>query len=220
MIILVQKSEITIAALLRLCCKVSPSVLPMKQFILKYSFLPLLVILTSCWKEPVYPDTPSIELNRLTGDFHYSEFSKVYLTTVTIGVNFKDGDGDLGLEEADTLGLYDPIDFDAVTNLPINKYYNNFFIETFIEKNGEFVPAVNEVVAGTQIVKDGRFILLSPDDKTRALEGELRYTFDVTFANLPLYFKSGDRLKFKIQIADRALNLSNIIETHPVQIFF
>jgi hypothetical protein len=206
MFILVQKSKITIAALLRLCCKVSPSLSPMKQLMLKYSFLPLLVLLTSCWKEPVYPVEPSITFNSIKTKEIIEESGSKRLS-ITIALDFKDGDGDLGLSPDDTLAPYD-----FSTN---NKFHNNYFVEAFVEINNEFQP-----YNPSAIPFSGRYIPLNPDGKKQSLEGELRYPFDIFPGLLPLEFKNGDHMKFRIQIADRALNLSNTIETEPIQVFF
>src|SRR5687767_9833359 len=128
MFILVQKSKITIAALLRLYCKVSPSLSPMKQLMLKYSFLPLLVLLTSCWKEPNFPKEPEIEPSYVTQKTIRDVFGQP-VAEVTIAIKFKDGDGDLGLNDEDILKP-------PFNEVPGNKFTNNYFVETLIEQNG------------------------------------------------------------------------------------
>jgi hypothetical protein len=57
---------------------------------------------------------------------------------------------------------------------------------------------------------DGRFPVLSEQGKTSALEGKLRYAMK---SNGFLPFFSAKTLKLRVQIKDRALHSSNIIET-------
>lgn len=192
----------------------------MKRTILKYCWLPALLALASCWKEPIFPDEPTIEFSKINNNVHFDDFKQTLVNEITVGVNFKDGDGNLGLTEADTTGIFERKGTDPATGQPLNKFYNNYFIEAFIEKNGEFVPANDELVPGFPLVTNGRFLPLSPDGKRQAIEGELRFTFEVLGANLPLYFQSGDRIKFRVQIVDKSLNASNTVETDPVQIIF
>jgi len=54
-------------------------------------------------------------------------------------------------------------------------------------------------------------------DKETALEGDLRYSltlFSTSFSPV----QKGDILRYKISIADRNLNVSNVIETTPMTV--
>lgn len=67
-----------------------------------FSFV-LIQVLISCRKPPEYPDTPIIEQYKNTEYIETSSFDtiKFYLT-------FQDGDGNIGLEEEDTLSPFNP----------------------------------------------------------------------------------------------------------------
>ncbi|KAA9332781.1 hypothetical protein [Adhaeribacter soli] len=181
----------------------------MKHLLRKYGLLPILVVLAACWKEPNFPKEPQIEFNSIDTKYIEDGGRKAL---VTIAVNFKDGDGDLGLQAvAKKEDAQPPYDFQEGRN----KFYYNYFADSFIEINGNFEPYRPSV-----ITYNGRFTHLNTDGKTKALEGELRYSFEVIPALLPSEFKNGDRMKFRVQIADRALNLSNTVETEPIKITF
>src|SRR5688572_8170110 len=116
----------------------------MKQLILKYSFLPLLVLLTSCWKEPVFPVTPQIEFKSSETQFVVDEFSipnpgekPTMVNIIKLTWTFKDGDGDLGLNDEDL--KFPPYDYQNGNN----PFFNNVFFETLIEKDGEYIPIDN-----------------------------------------------------------------------------
>ena len=93
-----------------------------------------------------------------------------------------------------------------------NPDHFNIFVEYFVRKNGEwtefdwalsFDPQCNDNF-------DGRFPLLGDDDSDTPLEGILRY--GMVSGGFEALFRL-DTLKLRLQIKDRALNNSNIIET-------
>lgn len=176
----------------------------MKHLFLKYGWLPALLLFSACMKEPVYPDEPNISFNSITQQKKQDALGNP-VVELKIAVNFKDGDGNLGLSEEDTLAPFN--------DTPGNKFKNNYFVKAFVSPKGQSKFQPYEPF----IPYDGRFLRLSPDDGSRTLEGELRYTINI----LPGFdFQSGDRIKFNIQIADRSLHLSNTIETEPITLEF
>ena len=70
-------------------------------------FILLSGVFYSCKKENVYPIEPAISMSP----------DQIYLSPATITISFTDGDGDVGLSDADTVPPYnlDPVNF--------NKYY-------------------------------------------------------------------------------------------------
>ncbi|MEM1138038.1 MAG: hypothetical protein AAGI07_19555, partial [Bacteroidota bacterium] len=141
---------------------------------------------------------------------------------IEITISFQDGDGDLGLDKngidkgnpiySDTLKNENgEIIFDEEGNIIPNKFGKNFFIDVYKEVDGVYQLVV---FPGNQGFS-GDFPLLNvPPDNETALEGEITYSFQVP-VNQGIIFE-GDVLKFEIHIADRAKNLSNIVETTPI----
>jgi len=181
----------------------------MKNKILKFSWIPSVFLLFSCWKEPVYPKEPSIEFNSIsqlvTKDTLNNDVARIF-----INLKFKDGDGNLGLNAEEILN---PPYNDA--NDP--KKANNYFIQAYFKDNGQYVPYPELVLANGY-----RFPRLEPTDNVQTLEGELRFFFDIKQALIPFKFpsyQSGDSVKFDVYITDRNFNRSNTVTTAPVPIY-
>jgi hypothetical protein len=160
-------------------------------------------------------------------------------------IDFKDGDGDLGLNPEDIMEPYhpydvvldrngNPIEYGSLPGLPeynpidwlilednngdpvdtilidINENFFNYFVRFYEKKNGiyeEFIWKDEPFY----LTFDGRFPYLNTSGKDRPLEGKLRYGMVST--GWLLVFR--DSLKLSIQIQDRALNKSNIVESNP-----
>jgi len=204
---------------------------------------------------PTYPNTPSIEYKNV---FYRESDTTNYLT---IEINFRDGNGDLGLHKSfdagepynaiwyylksgkkvdtkdtiannyilysdrntppyDTLPPYE-FPYDCVNYIDDgsdifyitkNPNYNNIFVNFYVKKNGEFVlfdwVLWNPPNCGESY--HGRFPILNESGQNRPLEGSLKY--EMAGVGFEVIFKF-DTLKLEIQIQDRALNKSNIVET-------
>lgn len=111
---------------------------------------------------------------------------------LTIG--FKDGGGDIGLRENDTLPPYDKT----------SKYYYNLFLDYYEKENGQWVK--QEINPPFYY----RIPYLQNQTNNNYLEGEIMVTLIAPyynpFSNVPEY-------KYSIQLVDRALNESNVVET-------
>ncbi len=88
-------------------------------------FLCFALFLCSCQRAEHYSEVPYIE---------YKDLQKVDNGTGTddqanLVVYFQDGDGDIGLSESDTTGVFA---YDSA-------YYYNFFIDYYEKQNGEWV---------------------------------------------------------------------------------
>ena len=93
-----------------------------------------------------------------------------------------------------------------------NENFNNFFVDFFVKTGNGFEELLLIDLLGTNF--DGRFMILNPDgvDSDRPLEGTLRYTMR-SFGFLINPILRNETLKLKLQIQDRRLNRSNIVET-------
>lgn len=167
--------------------------------------------LSSCLQAPNYPITPEIDFKELrivhvppAGGLDGVDTLKFYL-------NFRDGDGDLGLSDSDTKV--------APWNTTTGGHNNrgtkfNYFIQPFRKDNaGRFVPFINP--SGFAGEYDGRFLRLDgPDAKPSPLRGELRYKLPLTLDYST--FSPKQVFRFEISILDRALHESNKITTTEV----
>ncbi len=97
-----------------------------------------------------------------------------------------------------------------------NPDHFNFFLTFLIENDDgsyrEFNPALERNCAPPY---HGRFFILNTAGDIRPLTGELQYSLVSGFR---LLFRNEKSIKLRIQIQDRALNKSNIIETEPIKI--
>ena len=167
--------------------------------------------LSSCLQAPDYSTTPAIDFKELriahlpaAGGLNAVDTLKFYL-------NFRDGDGDLGLSAEDIKVA----PWNSITGGPNNKSTKlNYFIQPFRKDNtGRFVPFIN--VGGVAGEYDGRFLRLdAPDAKPSPLRGELRYKLPLTLDGSP--FAAKQVFRFEISIVDRALHESNKITTTEV----
>jgi len=177
---------------------------------MKYAAKILLILITvlgatlfSCRKIEEYPVEPVIAydnfvllLNTQTGKTERGVLS----------ISYTDGDGDLGLDPSDTLP-------------PFNRgsdYYYNFLIKYYEKQNGTFVevPLLSwdpDLQKYDTITFNGRFPNLTPEHGNKNIKGVIQ---DTLYVNNPL--SDFDTIKFKVSIYDRALNLSNEVETPEI----
>ena len=159
---------------------------------------------SGCFTEPTYSNTPHIDFEG------FSQFTLEAGTGVgqqkrdslIITIRFEDGDGDLGNNS--------PISSADMARYQQAGGWSNYRIRTFRLENNQY----KELPAG-----EDSFVFfpqLSREGKTRAIEGhlELRKTCLYTshYKNYPV--------KYRIQIRDRALNVSNEIETDTITVPF
>lgn len=92
-----------------------------------------------------------------------------------------------------------------------NPYYYNFFVDLYTIVRGEEqrvdLIEYNYPTCGGTL--NGRF-QLNPDNSKMALSGTITYSIP---SQILLPFFGDDSLKVKVRIADRALNMSNLVES-------
>jgi len=148
------------------------------------------IFLYGCLKPEVYPAEPVIK---------FKSFKQVGDSGV-INFTFTDGDGDIGLTE------------DDIEQSPyVGKFVDNVFIGCYEKVDGEWLPALDPF--GNPVVFTYRIQPLAPSGKHKALKGEfIIYMY-------PYYIPgsiNNDTIKMDIQMADRAIHLSNIVETGEI----
>ncbi|MBX2840453.1 MAG: hypothetical protein KTR26_01680 [Flammeovirgaceae bacterium] len=178
----------------------------------------LSVIVISCYPEPEFSDIPEIEFSEI-GNMVIEKVDPItgFITiadSVNITITFKDGDGDLGLAGDEGYPEYGEFEVDNNGNIiedsiP-NKFNNNYFVDVFRKEEGVWVPFIFPDIANF----NGRFPKLNKLGTETPLEGDLSYSFAVFYDIGEI--KTGDILRFDVQMADRAKNLSNIITTDSI----
>jgi hypothetical protein len=158
-----------------------------------------LILLSSCLKVETYPDEPVIT---------YKSF-EVFEDSAIITIEFTDGDGDIGLGTGDTLGDFAPGSF----------FYSNAYLEYYEFMNGEWVkgtadPGGNNFPTADTIVFSNRLPNITPIGQNKALKGDIKLTLEPNYYNP--FSNFNDSIKYKIVLIDRALNISNTIETEII----
>ena len=124
-------------------------------------------------------------------------------SSIELSIYFEDGDGDVGLGPTDTMP---PFNFGSPNfhNLPI----------TYLVKdtNGysELINPINSMPYGNG---HERLPVLTPTGKNKAINGTVKVSLP---ANPVL--SNPEEIKFEIQLVDRALNRSNVLESPAIEL--
>lgn len=137
--------------------------------------------LTGCKKPESFPLEPVIK---------FREFRQDSNGAVLI-FSFTDGDGDVGLDEADTLA---PFDKESI-------FYHNLWCDYYEFQNEEWVliPLPEDLAFYYRVPK------VEPTGQNPALDGEIEL-------KMPFYFdpfSPYEKFEFRFRMADRSLNVSN-----------
>ncbi len=176
----------------------------------KILYIPaFLLLMFACTSEPDFDFVPSIGFNGIQlittetqGLLGISKKDSVIMT-----VDFQDGDGDLG---------FTPEELAKLTKPPGDSL-QTFIVNIWVSKNGKFVRSNPKEKFGGNIP-----IRFKQGSKPGPIEGTIDYsaTFDYKiFTGIPFLTGKRDTIKFEIQIKDRALNVSNKVETTPIVIY-
>ena len=169
----------------------------------------LALAVCSCQKPVEYPIEPKITYEGFT---YLINADSTFSGEGIVAFSYTDGDGDLGLDDSDTLS---PFGFH-------DAHYYNMVIDYLKCVNGEFVkmpllsPHVPTSPADTLVLYDtvtfnARFKRLRDSEEPKAISGTMEYKLTVQNP-----FSPNDTVKFEIRILDRALHESNVIQTEPI----
>jgi hypothetical protein len=164
--------------------------------------------LNSCIQAPDYPITPEIDFKEARNAFTPGTGGNSSLNEITFVLNFRDGDGDLGLSQEDT--KKPPYNQAPQAPLPLDRNHTTSEYNYFIQPEKLVGNVWTSFQAGIVGEYDGTFIRLDgADAKPAPLRGELNY-------RLPLYidgtvYKANDKFRFRLTIVDRALHVSNTV---------
>ena len=164
------------------------------------SIIFFLFFINSCNQKPTFPLEPSITLAGISNTSVIDQFTGGNKATtkdsVSISINFRDGDGDLGISEAERKDSS-------------NKDFN-FIVKRFLRVKGKYVEFDPKPLSHS-----GNFITLKNSLKPGPIEGTIHYPLEFP----PFKSNKKDTIKFEIQIVDRAKNKSNVVTTDSVLVF-
>jgi hypothetical protein len=178
----------------------------MKSSLLKGFIIFLIAaIFGACKGGEIYPIIPQIEY-----ESHYLiRGSNGEVEMIGLIFNYKDGDGDIGLEDKDTLAPYNTV-LDPETLMNTNYFANNVYVDYLEKKGNNYVPVITPFTTDT-LRKEFRVMNITPEGKFKAIRG----TIDVQFE--PSIFPDrADTIKLKFVLIDRMLHISNIAESGDI----
>ena len=163
----------------------------------------LAAFFASCQKPVEYPVEPHIAYEGFTYIFNADS---TFTGEGILAFSYTDGDGDLGLDAADTAAPFGPG----------HAHYYNMVVDYLKCVNGVFVKTPllswNALTQSYDTVSfNARFNRLRDNDDPKAISGTMEYTMPV---RNPL--SHNDTIKFEIRILDRALHESNVIQTEAI----
>ena len=158
-----------------------------------FSFTLILAVMSSCFKKETYPIEPIIT---------YDSFS-ITSENANLTFNFTDGDGDIGLYDSDTTSPYD-VNSEFHYNLLINYYEKDDVLGWIEGKN----------LDGSITVFKYRIKPIITIGKTKGIKGKIDVDMGSVFYN-PLSTQN-DTIRYQIQLIDKALNKSNLVESEVI----
>ena len=160
----------------------------MKKKRYKFSLLFLVIlfgsVFISCHKDRNYPIEPVIT---------FKDYIKYGNDSADFMINFTDGDGDIGLDKADTFPPYDTSSI----------YYNNIFLH-YQYKDSLGYHDFN--VSGSPLEYNYRIPVITPFGSDKSLNGEIHVRLFAPVGAHPVF-------RFRCFIVDRALHESNKIDS-------
>lgn len=144
-----------------------------------YYALLVAMLLTACRKFSTFDPIPVIEYK--SHEFLRSQV--LGLNMLFLEMTFKDGDGDIGLDEADTLPPFDK-------NSP---FFHNLWIELYTLHQGLILDTFSF---------NARIPNITPPGQVTSLEGVIQYEIPIDGLT------EGDSIRLGLQLIDRSLNIS------------
>lgn len=126
-------------------------------------------------------------------------------SAVVILIDYTDGDGDIGLEDSDTIA---PFQFPG-------PYFYNLYVTPYAVNNGVGKPIM--IPSSTDSVNyNDRIKTLTPTGKYKAIYGQIRLDIKA----LPYPGITPDSMYYTIQVIDRKLHKSNLVRTPALKFVF
>lgn len=180
--------------------------------LLKYTAVALITIiaLQSCSRtDDGGPPVPEL------GYTGYSKFKNTAGkdSFVMLNLTFKDGDGDIGLSESDSVPPYSYG----------SPFFNNLFVEFYVIENGTPSKITSQFIGPDTLYKDTvnfsqRIKYLTPEGKNKSIKGRIDVITPFFLLDLAAY--KPDSVYYEITLVDRSLNRSNLIKTPLIMLDF
>lgn len=180
----------------------------MKQWLLHFSgkiglLVTVVFMMISCQEPVEYPIEPVISYQGIS---YLMDADSTLTGDVMLSFGYTDGDGDLGLDDSDSLYPFGPND----------PHYYNLLIDYLRWDGNEFVetPLLSwnpQTQSYDTISFNARFKRLVFHDEEKAISGTMDYKMTLLNPISP-----DDTVKLRVRIIDRALHLSNAIETERI----
>jgi len=151
-----------------------------------------MLIFSACPKPQEYSEIPEIEFKQVILFNSHDTLGNLE-KTYKLRFGLVDGDGNIGLEEGDTIG----INVDSI-------YINNFITTMFEVKNGDTIVADNTETYNFRIP------FIEPQGQNKLLIADVFIEWTFPYYRDTLLF---DSVFFEFYIIDRELNKSNIEKT-------
>lgn len=164
--------------------------------ILSCSILALVFGLAACEEIVTYPNTPQIEFEQVEVKDSVDLLGNRY-KSVDLQFHLIDGDGNVGLQEGDSLFVSE----DSVL-------YNNFFASDYKKENGEFV------LVEALLKRSYRLPYIEIQGQNKTLDATVNIRFEYQYGGdfeLPY-----DTFRYDFFVIDRELNKSNVILTPEI----
>ncbi|MEZ4804950.1 MAG: hypothetical protein R2852_05575 [Bacteroidia bacterium] len=168
----------------------------------KYIKILVIVLLVSCKSEVFnFPDTPVLSIEKPAEQYKLNGKDSL----VRLIIKYTDGDGNIGLDLSDTFPPF---------NYP-NKFFYNLYINVYSVEDGIGKPIIIPLTTDTLNYND-RITNITPTGKNKSIYGELTINLKAE----PYPGVQPDSMYYTVQIADRSLNLSNIVQTRTMSFVY
>jgi hypothetical protein len=147
----------------------------------------LLAAVFGCIKKEEYPVEPVISF----GSYGVIPDVDGYDSIGVLTISYTDGDGDIGLNDYDTVEPY--------------KY--DYFLKFLEWRDGSFQEVQ---LADTSFTFNSRIPILTPEGKNKNIRGDISMFLEMYYAFMAL---KSDTIAFEVYIQDRALHKSNVLQT-------
>jgi hypothetical protein len=155
----------------------------------------LVALFQACIKTQTYPIVPEITYDNIVVTKDTDQLGNI-IDVGRLSIEFTDGDGDIGLRKSDTTGPYHP---DSL-------YYYNLLLDYYEWDGSGFV------LTETATPYHGRVPYLTPEGKNKSISGLIYYDVNITYV-------PSDTFRFDVRLVDRALHVSNTVETPGIILY-